>query len=159
MKKPIYIFLTFTLLLNSCSFFQSKDELLTKDKWILYYRYISNYENGKSTSEIIFYKRMDEVLTLKFSKDGTIRITEDNGEKFATIRWGWKSDDKKYITLDRGSYTGDFHVLELTNSTLNWSKSDIYSNMTVLETFKHFDDKGWNDDRVDLMNKRSKLMR
>ena len=152
MKQILFTLLFSILLLNSCSFFQSKDELLTKEKWILHSRFISNYENGKSTNDMVFYKKTDEVLTLNFKKDGTIRITEDNGEKYATIRWEWRSDDKKYIVLDKGRFTGDFYVLELTGSTLQWSKSDIHSSNSNLETFKHINDKEWDDEKVEIMN-------
>jgi len=152
MKTKIYLFSILTLLLNSCSFFQSKEELLTKEKWVLHSRFISDFKDGKAENDMIFYKKADEALVLKFEKDGTIRITEENGLKVATIRWEWKSEDKKYITLDKGSHTGDFHILELTGSTFKWSKSDIYSTKSTLEIFKHLGDKEWDDENVDMKN-------
>ena len=151
--KNITLLLLLSLLLQSCSLFKSKDELLTQEKWILNNRYISNYVDGKSKNKMIFYKKADETLTLKFDMDGTVRIREDKGAKFATIKWYWKNDDKKYIVLDRGKYTGDFYVLDLTNSELKWSKSDIHSTKSTLETFKHLDDKEWDDEKVEMMNK------
>lgn len=138
--------------LQSCDLFKSNDELLTEKKWVLHNRFYSNYEDGESTNDMKFYKKSEEVLTFKFNTDGTVRITEDNGAKYATIRWFWKSDDQKYITLDKGRYTGDFHILELSSEEFKWSKSDIYSSNSVLETFKHPDNKEWNDDKIERLN-------
>ncbi|MEX2347584.1 MAG: hypothetical protein WD511_00060 [Balneolaceae bacterium] len=150
--KTIVTALIGLIFLQSCDVFKSKDELLTQEKWVLHNRFISNYDSGESTREMIFYRKSDQVLTLKFNSDGTVRITEDNGEKYATIRWYWKNDDKKYITLDRGKYIGDFHILDLSSKQFQWSKSDIYSTETTLETFKNLDDPEWDDDKVEHLN-------
>lgn len=151
--KKIIIVLLVLVSIQSCDLLKSKDEILTEKKWVLHNRFISTYNDGESTNEMIFYKKSEEVLALKFNTDGTVRITEDNADKYATIRWYWKNDDKKYITLDKGKYTGDFHILDLSSDEFQWSKSDIYSTGTTLETFRHLDDPEWDDEKVEQMNK------
>ena len=83
---------------------------------------------------MLFHKKADEILTLKFNTDGTVRITEE-GKRFGFCAWEWKSDDKKYITLNKGKYKGDWHVLELSSNVLKWTKSDIYSKSQPLQFF------------------------
>ena len=150
--KNLVTLLIGLLLLQSCDFLKSEEELLTQDKWVLHSRFIYNYNDGTSTSDMIFYKKKGQVLTLKFNTDGTVRITEDNGEKYATIRWYWKNDEKKYITLDKGKYTGDFYITDLGSKKFSWSKSDIYSSDNTIEYFRHLDDSDWDDAIVEQMN-------
>jgi len=152
MKK--FLLFLLPLLVVSCSLFKSKDEKLTADKWILHSKFISTYKDGKSDSKLVYFKKSEEKLVFNFKTDGTVHITEDNGNKFATITWNWKSDAKKYIQLNRGNYYGDFLVLELTGKTFEISKSDISTMDSELMTFKHYDDTEWYDDeKVDMMNK------
>lgn len=128
---------------QSCNSFKSNDELLTQDKWVLYRRFITKNDNGKPSDKMTLYNKADQALTFDFNKDGTILITEENGSKSATIKWYWKDSKKKYITLDKGEYSGDFDIVKLTGTDLQWSKSDIYSSDITLESFKHLDDSDW----------------
>jgi hypothetical protein len=154
--KKIIIVLFVLISMQSCDLLKSKDEMLTEKKWVLHSRFISTFNDGELTNDMIFYKKSDEVLALKFNADGTVRITEDNGDKYSTIRWYWKNDDKKYITLDKGKYTSDFQILDLSSDEFKWSKFDsysIYSPGTTFETFRHLDDPEWDDEKVEQMNK------
>lgn len=151
--KKIY-FIVLVMIMTSCSLFMSKDEKLTADKWIQSSSFISKYKDGKSEHKQILYKKSEENLTFKFDMDGTVRITEDNGLKFATITWNWRSDKKKYIQLNRGKYYGDFLVLELTPKILKLSKSDISTIGSEIMTFMHPDSDEWySDEEVEEMNK------
>jgi hypothetical protein len=155
MKNILLICITVFLLFSSCSFFQGKDKLLTQEKWILHMRSSVNYANAGSSSGLKFFKRADEVLTLKFNMNGTAIITENNNEKVDTILWKWKSEDKKYITLDRGKYIGVFSVSTLKRKSFTWSKYNKFNLLerTDMEFFKHFKDKEWDDENVDVYNK------
>jgi len=153
MKKIILNVFILFFILSSC---QNKDDLLTDKKWILHSKFVTVYENGETNSYMEYYKKADEVLSFKFNNDGMIRIREDGGEKFATIKWSWRSKDKKYITLDKGKYYADYYILELNRKTFQISKSgqNPYEKMELL-IFKHPDNKEWNDENVNLLNELS----
>lgn len=148
MKKINFsLWLLFFYLLSSCSLFQSKDELLTKSKWILYSKF--NTTNNK----LEFFKKLEEKQTFFFNKDGSVDITEDNVQKFATILWEWGDNDKEYIKLIDGNKFADYHLYKLSNSTLEISKSEISSMASEFLTYKHIDDVEWNDKKIEEIRK------
>jgi hypothetical protein len=134
--------------------FQSKDDLITKDKWILASKYANTNNEEKKGRTLEYCKKSDEVLVMRFHKDGSVGITEDNGKKFATITWNWKTNEKKYFQLNRGDFYDDFLILKLDGKILQCCKIDINTRDRELMTFRHPEDKKWKDDKtVEILNK------
>lgn len=153
MKKLILIAIVAFVTTSSCSLFKSKDALLTEEDWILYSRLTITGLTENTAVKNTLFKKSDEVVVLMFNKDGTLDVRENNGDKFSTGFWRWKSDDKEYIVINYRDYSGELCVHKLNCSDLEWSKLDVDSGSSVRECFKHEKDKDWNDATVDVLNK------
>lgn len=153
MKKVVFFMLVALVATTACSLFKSKDTLLTEEDWILYSRLSITGLTGNTTFKNSLFKKSDEVVVLMFNKDGTLDVRENNGAKFSTGLWNWKSEDKEYVEINYGDYSGELRIHKLNGSELEWSKLDVETGCSVRENFKHESDKNWNDETVDVLNK------
>lgn len=149
--KKLTLLLILIQMLSSCTLFMSKDELLTRKEWMLDHKNTFNIINNKHTTESHFYKKSDEALIFNFKPNGTVRITENKGTKFATTTWKWHGDDKIRIKYDNEA--GEYIVAELSYKKLHLTKRYLTQSKSEYLYFKHKDCEDWSSDEVvDLMN-------
>ena len=152
--KKLLLLILLGVLFTSC---KNKDELITMKPWYLSHKFNIDYKKGKSISKLTYFKKSEEKLVFKFNINGTLKINEDNGKKYATVRWEWKTADKKYFNILTGIAIGTFTISELNSKELQISKQNIYSSNYEILYFKHFDDADWKtDDEVYNYNKIAK---
>ncbi len=138
---------------SSCDFLKSKDKLLTKDKWVLWASWTDSiHKTTPKEPKSILHKLSDADLTLSFSSDGIVEITEDNGKKSETVRWNWTNDDKEKLHISNGNFEGDFSIFSLDGKELGFLKLDFTSNISQSWSFRH-PDGDWSDSAVESINK------
>ena len=152
MNKILIIIL---ILLNSCSLFKSKDQLLTEKEWILFQTMTTKTLEANAKLNFERYTKTERKLVMNFHEDGTVDITQDNGEKYATVPWSWKTTKKKYFRLHKGKYHGDFHITRLDDQSFAYAKVDLgdeRDDITEINFFQHPDDDGWlNEKQIEML--------
>ena len=130
----------------SCS--QNRDELLTKDKWIIH----SRTTISDDTTKIKFYKKGDKKLLLDFTKDSIISYHIENNKSVINLNkkaelmffkelkkfdinhhsWYWRTNKKECFEVSGlkdntygGMLNNHFNIVELTDEKLSYSIIEI----------------------------------
>jgi len=147
MKKIIYL-LIITVTIIGC---KSADENLTEEEWILEIERASyDISTDNETDTTIYYKKSDRELVLNFDIDGTVDVTEKNGDRFGDASWRWI--DKKSIKMSVRGNDLDYHIKVDDKMTI--SSTDFENNSrSYLVLRKSSDEDRLNDMQVDGFNK------
>ncbi len=148
MNKIIGLLIFVSIALNSCTLFKSKETLLTEKEWILYSRTVSNVATLPNST---FFKKSSKPIVLRFYKGGLLEVDIENGKSHEMAEWSFTKDGK--ILIDCGKYDGELEINELTGTTFKWSSYKTDKEELISEEFKHDDDKEWDDNSVDVINR------
>lgn len=144
-RKYLGLFVAF-LCLVSC---ENKDDLLTKDLWILQSTITTTRSPEGRKNKYEYFNKEDEVKTLQFNEYGTVR-TNGIGKLPIEVKWEWENEEKDGIRLAENI---SYFVIEVSDEEFSWSERRVsIEDTTVIEIYRHSSDKEWTTQYVKQMN-------
>ncbi|SKB51793.1 hypothetical protein SAMN05660776_1571 [Salegentibacter holothuriorum] len=141
MKNKILVFILFVIVIGC----KNQEDLLIQEEWILFSRINFNQENY--SSDTLFFNKNDRVLSLRFAKDGKLRVRENDQMPKGVYFWSEGMYENE-IVLDETEAYPYYEILELNSKTLKWREfASPYSKEKIIDTYKHPDDPIWNESK------------